>query len=86
MIVLRAQMKTAGGARLVPLPGSRPARVWLSGSRGDDEFLQTLRTLIRNAYKGKVAPSPMAVITPAAADGPTNAPTLSSIAAFHKDA
>ena len=44
--------RSPGGARLKPLPKTRPARVWLSGSRGDDEFLQLLRTLIRNAYKG----------------------------------
>jgi hypothetical protein len=44
--------RAPGGARLKPLSKARPARVWLSGSRGDDEFLQLLRTLIRNAYKG----------------------------------
>ena len=44
--------RSAGGARLKPLPQTRPGRVWLSGSRGDDEFLQLLRILIRNAYKG----------------------------------
>lgn len=42
-----------GGARLKPLRKSPPARIWLSGSRGDDEFLQLLRTLIRNAYQGR---------------------------------
>lgn len=42
-----------GGARLKPLRKSPPARVWLSGSRGDDEFLQLMRTLIRNAYQGR---------------------------------
>lgn len=45
--------RAPGGARLKPLPSTRPARIWLSGSRGDDEFLQLMRTLIRNAYKGK---------------------------------
>lgn len=44
--------RSPGGARLKPLPKTRPARIWLSRSRGDDEFLQLLRTLIRNAYKG----------------------------------
>lgn len=42
-----------GGARLKPLRKSPPARIWLSGSRGDDEFLHLLRTLIRNAYQGR---------------------------------
>lgn len=78
--------RAPGGARLAPLPGSRPARVWLSGSRGDDEFLQTLRTLVRNAYKGKSEPAPMPVITPAGKDGTTSTPTLPNIAAFRKDA
>lgn len=44
--------RSFGGARLKPLPRTRPAHIWLSGSRGDDEFLHLLRTLIRNAYKG----------------------------------
>lgn len=42
-----------GGARLKSLRKSPPARIWLSGSRGDDEFLQLMRTLIRNAYQGR---------------------------------
>lgn len=41
------------GARLKPLRKSPPARIWLSGSRGDDEFLHLLRVLIRNAYQGR---------------------------------
>lgn len=45
--------RAPGGARLKPLPRTRQARIWLSGSRGDDEFLQLMRTLIRNAYQGR---------------------------------
>lgn len=45
--------RARGGARLKPLPNTHRAHIWLSGSRGDDEFLQLMRVLIRNAYKGK---------------------------------
>lgn len=45
--------RAPGGAWLKPLRKTRPAHIWLSGSRGDDEFLQLLRTLIRNAYQGR---------------------------------
>lgn len=45
--------RAPGGAHLKPLPNTRRARIWLSGSRDDDDFLQLMRILIRNAYKGK---------------------------------
>ena len=45
--------RAPGGARLQPVSGFRGMHIWLSRSRGDDEFLQTLRVLIRNAYKGQ---------------------------------
>lgn len=45
--------RAPGGARLKPLPNTHRAHIWLSGSRGDDDFLQLMRVLIRNAYKGK---------------------------------
>jgi hypothetical protein len=45
--------RAAGGAHLQPVMSSRGMHIWLSRSRGDDEFLQVLRTLIRNAYKGQ---------------------------------
>src|SRR5699024_2143846 len=32
-----------GGARLKSLRKSPPGRIWLSGERGDDEFLQLIR-------------------------------------------
>jgi hypothetical protein len=45
--------RAPGGARLQGVAGSRDKRVWLSGSRGDDEFLQMLRRMIRTAYQGR---------------------------------
>lgn len=78
--------RAPGGARLVPIPGSRPSRIWLSGARGDDEFLQAIRTLIRNAYKGTADPAPMPVIVPAGEQGTGPQSSLPSIAAFRKDA
>jgi hypothetical protein len=45
--------RAPGGARLQGVAGSRDKRVWLSASRGDDEFLQFLRRMIRNAYQGR---------------------------------
>ena len=29
--------------------------IWLSGSRGDDEFLHFLRQTLKDAYKGTIA-------------------------------
>ncbi len=45
-------VRASGGARLQGVHGSRSCRIWLSGSRGDDEFLQLLRESIRDGYKG----------------------------------
>lgn len=45
--------RAPGGARLQGVAGSRDKRVWLSGSRGDDEFLHFLRRTIKNAYQGR---------------------------------
>jgi hypothetical protein len=45
--------RAPGGARLQGVAGTRARRIWLSGSRGDDEFLALLRRMIRNAYKGQ---------------------------------
>ena len=44
--------RTRGGARLVGGHKTRDMRIWLSRSRGDDEFLQYLRITVRDAYKG----------------------------------
>lgn len=45
--------RAPGGARLQGAAGARDRRIWLSGSRGDDEFLALLRRMIRDAYKGQ---------------------------------
>jgi hypothetical protein len=45
--------RAPGGARLVGSQKTRGMQIWLSGSRGDDEFLQFLRQTVRNAYKGQ---------------------------------
>jgi hypothetical protein len=45
--------RAPGGARLQGAAGARDRRVWLSGSRGDDEFVALIRRMIRNAYKGQ---------------------------------
>jgi len=45
--------RAPGGARLQGAAGSRDMRVWLSGSRGDDEFVHLLRRMISSGYKGR---------------------------------
>ncbi len=45
--------RAPGGARLVGVQRKMGLQIWLSGSRGDDEFLQYLRQTVRNAYQGK---------------------------------
>jgi hypothetical protein len=45
--------RAPGGARLQGAAGARDRRIWLSGSRGDDEFVALLRRMIRDAYKGQ---------------------------------
>jgi hypothetical protein len=45
--------RAPGGARLVGVQRKMGLQIWLSGSRGDDEFLQFLRQTVRNAYQGK---------------------------------
>jgi hypothetical protein len=47
-----ATLQTIG--RLPDLP------IWLSGDLGDDEFVHLLRTLVRDSYKGKPMPLPVA--------------------------
>lgn len=48
-----AVRRSPGGARLVGVQRSRGLQIWLSGSRGDDEFLHFLRETVKNAYKGE---------------------------------
>lgn len=44
--------RAPGGARLIGLQRLGGMTIWLSGSRGDDEFLHFLRQTIKSAYKG----------------------------------
>lgn len=44
--------RARGGARLMGVSGRRGMHIWLSGARGDDEFLHYLRQTVRDAYKG----------------------------------
>jgi len=62
--------RAPGGARLVGGHKSRGMHVWLSRSRGDDEFLQFLRLTLRNAYRGgaSVVPFPGSPATPPVTD------------------
>ena len=46
-----------GGVQLQGVAGARGMRVWLSGSRGDDEFVLLLRRLVRGSYKGHIGPA-----------------------------
>lgn len=47
-----AVRRAPGGARLIGVQRGRGMHVWLSGSRGDDEFIHFLKQMIRGAYKG----------------------------------
>jgi hypothetical protein len=47
--------RTRFGARLLGLSGKRGLAIWLSGSRGDDEFIHFLRQTLKNAYKGNAS-------------------------------
>jgi hypothetical protein len=77
--------RAPGGARLKPLPNRHPAHIWLSGSRGDDDFLQLMRVLIRNAYKGKsdITVFPGSTIAASETTDPVP-PALPQIAAFQR--
>lgn len=44
--------RAPGGARLIGVQRGRGMHIWLSRSRGDDEFLYFLKQTIRGAYKG----------------------------------
>jgi hypothetical protein len=46
-----------GGARLQGIAGARGMTIWLSDSRGDDEFVLLLRQLVRGSYKGEIGPA-----------------------------
>lgn len=51
-------VRAPGGVRLQGGAGGRGFRVWLSGSRGDDEFVLLLRQMIKGAYQGRGARVP----------------------------
>src|SRR5680860_771654 len=53
--------RAPGGAKLAGVQKTFGMHIWLSGSRGDDEFLQFLRQAVKNAYKGQsiVIPFPV---------------------------
>ena len=59
-----------GGVQLQGVAGARGTRVWLSGSRGDDEFVLLLRQLVRGSYKGHVGPASVTGRPAQAADEP----------------
>ena len=50
-------VRVPGGVRLQGAAGGRGFRVWLSGSRDDDEFVLLLRQMIKGAYQGRDAHS-----------------------------
>lgn len=45
--------RSAQGALMRGTQGTRGYQVYLSGSREDDEFVLTLKNLVRDSYKGK---------------------------------
>lgn len=78
-----AVRRAPGGARLVGAQRSRGFHIWLSASRGDDEFLHFLRETVRNSYKGAritTFPTPVPSATPS--DAVTHEPPSSHLAAF----
>jgi hypothetical protein len=58
--------RAPGGARLQGMQRQPGFHIWLSGSRGDDEFLQFLRQTMKRAYKGNssVIPFPVDRVQP----------------------
>jgi len=53
--------RAPGGAKLAGVQKTFGMHIWLSGSRGDDEFLQFLRQTVKNAYKGRSGVIPFPV-------------------------
>ncbi len=53
--------RATGGARLVGGHKQRDLHIWLSGSRGDDEFLLFMKQMIQDAYKGNAMVIPFPV-------------------------
>jgi len=76
-----AVRRAPGGARMIGMQRGRTMHIWLSGSRGDDEFIHFLKQTIRGAYKGDVTVIPFPtkqVGRPNAADNDHLAPGVSA--------
>lgn len=70
--------RSAAGASLQVIGRGRDVRIWLAGSRGDDEFVHLLRRMIRDSYKGKAT---YQVTTPTTPEPSMEHPELLGIAA-----
>ena len=57
-----AVRRAPGGARLIGVQRGRGMQVWLSGSRGDDEFIHFLKKTLQAAYKGAYGESAAAPV------------------------
>jgi hypothetical protein len=77
--------RAPGGARLLGVQRSRGMHVWLSDSRGDDEFLQYLRETVRDAYKGRRVMAFPTSARPSGSGGDAPPESMSSVAAFSGD-
>ncbi|MBA2469430.1 MAG: hypothetical protein H0V37_08495 [Chloroflexia bacterium] len=77
--------RAPGGARLVGVQRRLGLQIWLSGSRGDDEFLQFLRQTVRNAYQGKASVIPFPQDRTTANHAPDTDSFKSGISAFTAD-
>jgi hypothetical protein len=74
--------RSRAGATLQTIRRGPGMPIWLSGARGDDEFVHLLRSLIRDSYKGKATPWPTA---PLGEHGHGDSSDISGIAAFKQD-
>jgi hypothetical protein len=74
--------RSPAGAMLQTIRPGPGMPIWLSGARGDDEFVHLIRSLIRDSYKGKTTSFPTRPVNEQA--GPEGA-DLPSIAAFRQD-
>jgi len=63
--------RAAGGARLVGGHKQRDMHIWLSSSRGDDEFLLFMKQMVQDAYKGNATVIPFPVERPSASESTT---------------
>jgi uncharacterized protein (DUF58 family) len=74
--------RSPAGAMLQTIRPGPGMPIWLAGSRGDDEFVHLLRSLIRNSYKGKSTPFPATAVNER---GSAESPDIPNIAAFTHD-